>query len=759
MAVSNFYITATEDSYSTTNNTSSVTVKVYIVTDSYSYNQLSPSGTLTISGNASATYSFSHSFNKSSTTCLVSKSFTVKHNDDGSGSITASASFKTGISAGTVTATKTLTLTKIPRASTPSISGTAQLGSTITISTNRASSSFTHTLTWAWSGKSGTIATNVGASTTWTPAIATFAPYLTDAVSATCTITCTTYNGSTSVGSKTKTFTLSIPSSVVPSISAVTPSDANGYLTKYGAYVKSKSSIKVATTAAGIYGSTIASYSVSMDGKSGASANCTLGAPPTAGTRTITVSVTDTRGRSASTKKTISVADYSVPSILKASGVRWSGDQEDDESTTVRITYAGTFTNVNSSNVNSKNIKIRYKLKSATTWSEKTVSNSSYNPSSYVDISGFDNSYTYDVQVVFSDDFANITKDITVFTAAPLMDFKAGGTGMAIGKVTENDAFEIGMKTLVYDEICFALNERGEGTTPDGTEVYNIQPVSENGNCVIGYGNYDRGEGNTNIYGNGVNIYTKEGVYIRENDLYMGNNYKLYTAHTDGNYYNAFQGCNSNGNLVIGYGMYDAGVGGTNIYGDTIRLTANNPIVSNRGMQFDNARYLAWDLADGSAAPNCIGLNANNHLLIGYGLYSENLGETHVCGKDLRFHVGSVGGVQFLPYYKAGTEVSNTIYTGGFITSSGTKVYFNVPLMKPVIGNPTVTCISVDGFILRQDGKYTHGSAASTWVKPTSYECTLTNYGVRIQATFSSTTNAINNAPTGVSWSGIIQFS
>ena len=57
------------------------------------------------------------------------------------------------------------------------------------------------------------------------------------------------------------------------------------------------------------------------------------------------------------------------------------------------------------------------------------------------------------------------------------------------------------------------LNENGSDTgkifakNSSGSYVANIQPCNENGNCVIGYGNYDKGSGDTNIYGNNVHIY------------------------------------------------------------------------------------------------------------------------------------------------------------------------------------------------------------------------------------------------------------
>lgn len=410
MAVTGFWIEMIENSYSISDNTSSVTVNVKISTNSYTYNYNNPSGTITWGGLWSGATGFSGSFGRNATTTLYSWTGIVNHNADGSGWVSASASFATGVSAGTVYASKTLTLTTIPRASNPSISGTTQLGKPITINTNRASSAFIHTIKWSWAGKSGTIATGVETSTTWTPDIATFAPYLPNEVSSPCTITCDTYNGSTFIGTKTASFSLSIPNSVVPSISSIAVSDINNYLSIYGGYVKNKSKVKVVVTADGTYSSTIKTYQISMDGLTGSSASSTLGAPPTSGTRTITVTVTDSRGRTATKTTTITVCDYSEPSILSASALRWDGNAEDDESTTVRVAFTGTFFNINSANKNGKTISVKYKPVESETWTTKAVANSSYTPNSYIDIAGFDTNAAYDVQVIFTDSFVSVIK-------------------------------------------------------------------------------------------------------------------------------------------------------------------------------------------------------------------------------------------------------------------------------------------------------------------------------------------------------------
>ena len=86
--------------------------------------------------------------------------------------------------------TATLSVTYEEGVSSPSTSASSvALGSSVTINTNRLSSSATHTLTYTFGSASGTIATNVGASTGWTPPLS-LASQIPSATSGYCTITC-----------------------------------------------------------------------------------------------------------------------------------------------------------------------------------------------------------------------------------------------------------------------------------------------------------------------------------------------------------------------------------------------------------------------------------------------------------------------------------------------------------------------------------------------------------------------------------------
>lgn len=117
------------------------------------------------------------------------------------------------------TASIKVTLPAIASASAPTVSASSvTMGSSVTITTNRVNSSLTHDLTYSFGGATGTIATGVGASYTWT------APDLVSKIagkkSGTCTITCKTKSGSTVIGTKTVNITLNVPAASKPTASA-----------------------------------------------------------------------------------------------------------------------------------------------------------------------------------------------------------------------------------------------------------------------------------------------------------------------------------------------------------------------------------------------------------------------------------------------------------------------------------------------------------------------------------------------------------
>lgn len=119
------------------------------------------------------------------------------------------------------TTSHTVTLPMIAGASQPTVSDdSVVMKSEVTIYTNRLSSAFTHDLTYSFGGSTGTIATDVGASYTWT--VPDLVSKISGKTSSTCTITCKTKSGTTVIGTETVTLTLTIPAKSTPSASAST---------------------------------------------------------------------------------------------------------------------------------------------------------------------------------------------------------------------------------------------------------------------------------------------------------------------------------------------------------------------------------------------------------------------------------------------------------------------------------------------------------------------------------------------------------
>lgn len=150
--------------------------------------------------------------------------------------------------------------------------------------------------------------------------------------------------------------------------------------------------------------------------------------------------------------------------------------------------------------------------------------------------------------------------------------------------------------------------------------------------------------------------------------------------------------------------------------------------------------------------------------IIGYDGYANQNGNTHIYGKDVVNYVASAD-TNFRPYYRAGDVLEfNTnpayIRTSGYVTNAMKDVVFTIPLSKPIIGSPTAQVSESEGLILRQNNSYTHGSAASTYAKPTGYDVFVNPHvGLVVTAHFDVMTNAINNNPVGVYWNGTITLS
>ena len=253
---------------------------------------------------------------------LASGSSTISHNADGTKTLPISCTFNpnNGLH-GTITVSASLSLTTIPRSSSVSVSA-GVIGSSVTININRQSSSFKHTVRYAWAGKTGTIATNVDTSTTWTIPL-DLANDIPNSASGTGTVYVDTYSGSTKTGTQSTTFTASVPANVKPTFTGVSLSDINGaaqnLIPSGNTFIQVISNIKVAFNGAvGSYGSSITGYYAEIVGKnqSTSSNGGSFGIMNYHGTIKIRASVSDSRGRWSDTKEvSVTVLEYFAPAL------------------------------------------------------------------------------------------------------------------------------------------------------------------------------------------------------------------------------------------------------------------------------------------------------------------------------------------------------------------------------------------------------------------------------------------------------------
>jgi len=443
-----YKITITQNSRNTAANTSSVTVSVRVYRTNTGYTTYG-TGTVycTINGTQYTEAITSSDKITSSGIVLFSKTLNIAHNADGTKTLATSARI-THDQFSSSSQSYSQTLTAIPRATTPTVSASSvNMGASITINMPRASSSFDHTLTYKFGSATGTIGADLGTSKAWTVPLS-LASQIPSGTSGTCTITCKTYNGTTLIGTKTVSFTAKVPSSVVPTIGSVAVADTNSaYATQFGSLVQNKSKAKFTITASGAYGSTITAYKTVIESKTYTGASPTTAVLTKSGTASATITVTDSRGRTASTTKTFALLAYTAPKITAFEAHRTDAEGVVNyEGSNASITAA--FTIASASSKNTSAYKIEYKAQSASSWTLLTSGTGyTYNKAIITD-AVFDPNNAYDVRLTVTDYFGSVTKTVELPTAFTLLDFNASGRGVAFGKVSEKEGVEFALPTF-----------------------------------------------------------------------------------------------------------------------------------------------------------------------------------------------------------------------------------------------------------------------------------------------------------------------
>ena len=223
----------------------------------------------------------------------------------------------------------------------------------------------------------------VDGNITWTPPVE-WAAQNVKGTTVSVSVTCEIYLNTTLVDSVLCSLLFSIPDDLVPTVD-LSVVDSMGLLDVYGGYIQNVSRATVDVTAEGVYGSTIKEYRV-ICGSLSSAASMTTFALPNAGETVVTVTVLDTRGRSASASTTINVLEYAAPicaiSACYRSDASGASDRHGD--------YAAVIFNASVTPINDQNSAwyvLGYRIAGTTVWS------TSGNTWAYISLDDLDDQY------------------------------------------------------------------------------------------------------------------------------------------------------------------------------------------------------------------------------------------------------------------------------------------------------------------------------------------------------------------------------
>lgn len=426
-----FKLEVTEGNYDITNNTSPVTVTMYLGrASSQSYVGGNWTGNITIDGSSydlSGNIPYPTYINGGEWYEVASYSKTVKHNNDGSKNVSVSASMSSSyFTPSYSSASGTVSLTTIPRASGVACSS-PYIGDNAIISIDKKSSSFTNTLTYKIGTLTGTIATKTSNTTVQfqTSSIAdSIYALIPNGTETSGTIYCTTYNGSTQIGDTQSTsFNLYAKESVCkPSVTATIVdtntdvTDITGSNTKFIKYI---SKPKVTINATAKKSSSIKKYYVSLnDGQTSSTKETPFS---TIGSNKVNVSATDSRNYAGYNDYTLDMIDYiklhintisitrpegtSNEAILNCNGAYYNGSFSD----TVTNTLSGSF---------------KYRKSGETDWTDggsitPTITNSTFRFNDLSLGNLFDYNEEYQFKVILKDKFLTVGSSDTEIITLP----------------------------------------------------------------------------------------------------------------------------------------------------------------------------------------------------------------------------------------------------------------------------------------------------------------------------------------------------
>ena len=388
--------------------------------------------------------------------------------------------------------TITATIVQQYAKSSARVTSSVEAGSASTVTfINPYLSNVYHVVDWRFGTKVKSTTTAVGASSTSYTIPLSWLTVIPSATSGTATVSVTTYSyGGQELGTDTYSFTITAPSTAVPTLSLAAARINNSVPSSWGIYVQGQSGVTITATAAGYQGSTISSYTISGGATGTQSSNVfTISTIYSSGTITYTVKVTDSRGRTATASTSISVVAYSAPAFSATDAFRCvAAGTASDTGTYISAKATGTFSSV--SNKNSMTLKVQYALSTSGAYSTAvTLTNGT---ASIIGNGSIDINYSFKVKFTLSDQFNTIEKVLNVGTAAFTVFFRQGGNGVAIGKVSERaNAVEINPDWDIYHGSTklngtVPISRGGTGATSASGARSNLGAVNKAGDTMTG---------------------------------------------------------------------------------------------------------------------------------------------------------------------------------------------------------------------------------------------------------------------------------
>ena len=434
----NYRIEVTQNWQDTANNYSNVTVKVFVYRTNTGYTTYGK-GTL-YCGIDGTSYSQGITSSQKITNSgiyLFERTVNIYHNGDGAKSIWVSAY----ISHERVTSNDqgfTVYLDTIPRRSTiTGISGD-WFGDPMTVTIDRKSSSFNTDVYVKANGDWRNVVWHSSDTSIGFTLPADLANNVTTSTECTGQVKIVTNNGDTYIGEDVWDKWMGVPSWMSPSISNVAL-DTDTCVNELWCWVQNKSKLRVRTTCSGSYGSWITTIRVEYDGTFYWGNDIWTNITAIDGDRPVHVSVWDSRGRQANWSGHISVHWYQNPwGTLEAYRCTADGTRDDVNGTYVRVIYSGDKASISGHNTFSLTIDSRetnYEWSSARVYTTTPTSWAS----AIIGDGHFDLDKTYQIRLRVADWYTTTTKIVPISTSKVLLDFKAGGTGLGVGRVATLD--------------------------------------------------------------------------------------------------------------------------------------------------------------------------------------------------------------------------------------------------------------------------------------------------------------------------------